>query len=420
MRRTLGDYVCKLFGGRLDKFVVGQLLFITAVTFGLFLSDTARKILLICALFCIDKHHLKNSMWDSWTKEQRIISLIIGILGFWLLFIPLLFGVEPFKERVRSLGWLIELILWMLATLWFARDSRFLNNIKKFAIGACFCYSLLALCQRYGMGFVVNFDNWPLRIGAWSVGTILSVLLPWVLCELIFSKSTCSKVLLFVTVIMTGATMILTMYTTFWLVLAVEIFTLLSLILFFYRQYFLKICACIICALSIIVIGLYSASSSYNDMYNRLLIEFQQLSLKELDAERFTNERYHIWIEAYNFIKERPVVGYGWADFAKFSIEQRGHTHCSFLQAAWTGGIPSVLMYSILMLSFIYSSVLAMKNKKVILTVPLIVILVLSAYITCGVLDDMFRATRRIVTLYWVTFMLTLTPLFYYDNVREK
>ena len=61
-----------------------------------------------------------------------------------------------------------------------------------------------------------------------------------------------------------------------------------------------------------------------------------------------------------------------------------------------------------------------MKNKKVILTVPLIVILVLSAYITCGVLDDMFRATRRIVTLYWVTFMLTLTPLFYYDNVRDK
>ena len=64
-----------------------------------------------------------------------------------------------------------------------------------------------------------------------------------------------------------------------------------------------------------------------------------------------------------------------------------------------------------------------MKEKKQLLIVPFVVLVVISAYITTGMLDDMFRASRRSVSLYWVSFTMMLTPLVSHsanDNIDNK
>ena len=406
----------RLFGAEINKFRAGQLLFISAITLGLFFSDTARKILLICALFCLTKEQLKDKFYVSWTKGQKITGSILLLLCAWIFFIPLFFGVDPLMERLQSTGWLIELLIWMWATLVFAKDPFFLKNIEKFAIAACLFYSVLALCQRYSLGFAVDFSNWPLRLGAWSVGTILSVMLPWVLYDLIVETSRRKIIGLLFVLILMSATLILTLYTTFWLVLLVQTVVTLFILSLFSKRHFLKIFTLSLALLIILTIVLYSVSLLYKNLYDGFFVQLYQLSLDGFNAEKFTNHRYHIWVEAVNHIKLRPILGYGWAEFSNFSIEERVHTHSAFLQAAWTAGWPAALLLLAFLSNLIYRCATLMQKKKKLLVVPFIVLLVVFTYMTCGILDDMFRATRRIVTLYWVTFTLVLTPLINYNK----
>ena len=405
-----------LFGAEINKFRIGQIFFISAVTVGLFFSDTTRKILLICALCCLTKEQISEKFYISWTKEQKITGSILLLLCAWIFLVPLIFGVDPLMERLQSTGWIIELMIWMWATFFFAKDFFFLENSKRFAIVACLLYSVLALCQRYSLGFVVDFSNWPLRLGAWSVGTILSVLLPWVLYDLMTSVSHKKTVGLLFALILISATLILTLYTTFWLVLVVQMVIALSLLQLFSTRNFFKMLVLISIPLIIAVIILYLASFFSKNLYNGFFVQLCQLSFDGFNAEKFTNQRYHIWVEAFDYIKLHPILGYGWAEFANFSVEKRIHTHSAFLQAAWTAGWPAVLLLIAFLSNLIYRCIVLMRNEKKLLIVPCVVLLVVFTYITCGILDDMFRATRRIVTLYWVTFVLMLTPLVNYDK----
>ena len=425
---TLADSAhLKFLGIKLNKFQVGQLLFILSVTFGLFMSDTARKILLIGAFMTLNFAQLKWKFWQEWSKEQKISGYILISLWSWLFLIPLLFGVDPIMLRLQSTGWEIELFLFMWGALLFARDDFFIVNLKRFAIVACTSYAVLAAIQRYSLGFVVNFDNWPLDIGAWSVGTIFSVLVPWTFYELLFCSLKKAKIFLFTAIIgVTSLILFLTMYSTFWLSLVVQIFVAIVILACLCPCHRRKIMFISICLAGCLACFLYLMSMYHTDLYNRIAKEFAQISIsKDFDMEKFTNQRYHIWVEAVSFIKQRPILGYGWAEFADFSAEQRSHTHNAFLQAAWTGGWPAMLLLIAFLFSIGLRSVSLLKAEKKVSMIPFVVLLVLSAFITCGILDDMFRATRRIVTLYWVVFMLPLTPLWKRsennkNNIYEK
>ena len=132
-------------------------------------------------------------------KNDWIYLLSFMAVG---VFIPLFLGIDPILERLRSTEWCIELFIFMWSTMMFAKDAFFINNFRRSAIAACALYSIIAMLQRYLLDFVVDFSNWPFGLGAWSVGTILSVLLPWVLYDLIVQKSLWKKgCLLFVFII---------------------------------------------------------------------------------------------------------------------------------------------------------------------------------------------------------------------------
>ncbi len=406
----------KLFGAEFDRFRLGQLFFISAVTFGLLFSDTTRKILIISSLFCLTKTQIKENFYISWSTQQKTTGCILLFLCLWIFFIPLFFGVDPILIRLQSTGWGIELFVFMWATLLFAKDFFFIENIKKFAIITCISYSVFALCQRFSLGFVIDFSNWPMSLGAWSVGTILSVLLPWMLYDVIVETSSKKTIFLLFALTVTSIVLFLTLYTTFWLVLLIYMAIVLCIMGLFFKDYFQKLFFLMILLSIIVIVALYCASHFYKNLYDGLFIQFSQLSLSEFNAEKFTNSRYHIWVEAVNFINLRPILGYGWAEFADFSVEQRGHTHCAFLQAAWTAGWPAMVLLISFLMNLTYRCLSLMKKQGKLLIVPFVVLLVILAYFACGALDDMFRATRRIVTLYWVTFMLMLTPLVDYNE----
>lgn len=86
------------------------------------------------------------------------------------------------------------------------------------------------------------------------------------------------------------------------------------------------------------------------------VLHSNQLSSVTDGAEEFTNKRWHILRqEAIEWIKP-PLCGYGWESFAKYSLEQRSHTHSAWTQAAWTAGIPAALMLiSFILTCIIYS-----------------------------------------------------------------
>ncbi|WP_307755502.1 O-antigen ligase family protein [uncultured Cloacibacillus sp.] len=401
----------KICGAEYNKFRLGQILFIIAVTFGLYLGDTARRILMIGALFCLTKVQIKEKFYEDWDKEQKTTGYIFLALWLWVFFIPLFLGIDPILERLRSTEWCIELFIFMWSTMMFAKDAFFINNFRRSAIAACALYSIIAMLQRYLLDFVVDFSNWPFGLGAWSVGTILSVLLPWVLYDLIVQKSLWKKGCLLFVFIISSLTLFFTLYTTFWLVFCVQIAVALAMVLIFSKGNFFRIFISLTAIMAIGALSVYGASFRYQNIYRGFGEQVDQIFFSGHDIQKFTSRRYSIWSDAVKVIKLRPIQGYGWAEFADYNPEHINHTHSAFLQAAWTAGWPAMLLLIAFLLRLLYLCVVFMKRKNKMSVIPFIVVLVIFTYMSCGMLDDMFRAKRRIVTLYWVSYMLMFTPL---------
>ena len=401
-----------------NRFRLGQLLFISGVTFALFFGDGLRRILFLLALLLLLQSRelmIPNRAMSYW---QRKIVILLMMFYLWIIFVPLLFGDEPLADRLEGVVRPIEFCIIMLEVVMFARDSWFIEKLKYFATVTCFIYSALAIFQRFLLGFNVDFGNWIITSSAWRVGTLLSGLVPWSIYMFLYAQSRRDIIFAFASIVMSYLTMFLTFYTTFWLVMLVQI-TLTFLWAFIYREKMMRICAMVVVSLGIVIVVVSTVACHYdafrdgpaglNTQLNQVLNVFDKF-----DASVFTNRRNVRWHKAVEMIKDKPVFGYGWADVKPYvDIRDFGHMHNSFLQAAWNVGIPGAIMYGALLVSLASATLTAILNGKkghaVHIVIPFVVMLALSAYIVCGMLDDMFRSQRTIMTLYISTFMLMYT-----------
>ena len=64
---------------RLSRFQIAQMIFILAITFGPFFSDTVRKILFFIALFCIKPAQIRDMLSDWKSKENIMLQGIYNI-----------------------------------------------------------------------------------------------------------------------------------------------------------------------------------------------------------------------------------------------------------------------------------------------------------------------------------------------------
>lgn len=403
--------------GSFNRFRLGQTFFIFAVTFGLFMGDGIRRLLFLAAMCCLTKAQMQEKFYADWTKGQKSAAFLLALFCLWVFLVPLLFGIDPIIYRIERAERPIELFIIMWETLIFAKDLFFFKNIKNFAVFTCAAYSVLAIGQRFMLGFPINFGNWIMTGMAWRVGALLSGLLPWVFYAFLVERS--RKLICFysICIILTCITIFLSFYTTFWVVMAVQFIAVFLSAAVLYREklkrlsVFIIICVCI---MSCAVYGIASHYDNFRSGAGGLLSQFDQLANLggDFDPTKFTNRRYEIWQRSVSLIKERPMLGYGWTEGNMIMIKKNvHHCHNAFLQAAWNAGIPAAVMYAALLIILGLSSIRTLAKNKNIMPVQFVVLLSLLTYVVCGLVEDMFRSKRPIMALYLSAFMLILTPL---------
>lgn len=147
--------------------------------------------------------------------------------------------------------------------------------------------------------------------------------------------------------------------------------------------------------------------------------QYQQLLMFNKDVEAFTSKRNLVWKEAIGLIMERPLTGYGWAEYENFNKLSMGHTHSSFLQIAWTAGLFPLVLFICLLLQLLYICIHALRRSGSNCALPVIVLLVAVAFLVNGTLDNLFSATRKVSMLYWIYLSMPLSKAFLLDTFED-
>jgi len=219
--------------------------------------------------------------------------------------------------------------------------------------------------------------------------------------------------------ILTSFVMFMTLYVTFWVVMTAQILTIL-----FVSVYLLKKKISVFVKKMILIIGGIVLVFSMVFMASPKILaaiepQYQQLLMFNKDVEAFTSKRNLVWKEAIGLIMERPLTGYGWAEYENFNKLSMGHTHSSFLQIAWTAGLFPVVLFVGLLLQLLYICINTLKRSSPNCALPVIVLLVAVAFLVNGTLDNLFNATRRVSMLYWIYLSLPLCKAFLLDTFED-
>ncbi|MCF0248231.1 MAG: O-antigen ligase family protein [Synergistes sp.] len=409
---------------KLNKFQCGQLIFIFAITAGPFFEDTVRNILLLLSIFCMSKRDFTQQLRASWTGKYKLYGYALMLLWAMLLFIPFAFGVDDLKERFAGLGWPIEMIIWMWAAQVFARDTFFIKSLKNASIAVCGIYSLIALPIVLTNGDIYNYGKfgiWPLTQTSFATGCVLCCLIVWIIYRL-FAENDSNKsgrALLFCIFALTLLTILLTFRRTFWFTAIAELVAAAPILLLTSKEKFNKYIKGfgILCAGSLILFSLVVIQD--NPVFENLLKKkWQQVtSIGNNETTKFLTYRNLVWHDAVDFIKERPFTGYGYAEYGNFTKDfpyERcvGHAHSTFLQMAWTAGIFPCVLFIIIFMMLLYICITELKKRGSNCSLPFVVLLVLIAFVTSGLFEDLFKNTRRATMLYWIYLSLPLSKAF--------
>lgn len=295
----------------------------------------------------------------------------------------------------------------------------FVSVLNKFLLVFLSIFLIATITHRTFLLFEINFVNWIFGGSAYNIGCMLSWMLPFLLFGFVRTTNQSQKMLILAIFMGTIFVLVLTLFTTFWAVVFVELFVFMTFYFIYERETFRENFRKIIVSFCVLLLVFFILFNVSENIVSGFVPQFAQLSSVTDGAKEFTNKRWHIWLEAIEWIKKRPFCGYGWESFAKYSLEQRSHTHSAWTQAAWTAGIPAAVMLISFILTCIIYSIKQMHQHKRILMIPLVVLIAVCAYITIGCLDDVFRASRRVTFPYWVIFTFPLTPIFY-DDFEDK
>lgn len=407
---------------RWNRFKIAQIIFILAITIGPFLTDTVRKILFFMAIFCADRSQVKDTLNIFRTEAKTIKIYTISLFIFWLyvMIIPVFFGVDPLVERLKSIGYPLEIMFWIFGTVTFAKDAFFIRNLALGSICASVFYSVIAWPYLVSTNFVVNhsyYYAWPLSLASWSVGSIMVCLFSWLMYIVLYRKEyNQSKTMLGIFLfLLVGSVIILTLYATFWLVGFMELIVTIFVILIFNKQRISGFCKKISSIILCIMVLFLTCLNVSPVMKTALGSQASQVTAIGKDLTKFTNNRNLIWEEAVEIIKKRPLTGYGWAEYGHYNKHKMDHTHSSFLQIAWTAGILPVVFFVYILFIAFYICCSELKKSYGKATLPYVLLLVLTAFTVNGCLDNLFDATRRVQTLYWVYLSLPACAAFSKD-----
>jgi len=409
----------KLFGDKFSKFRLGQLLFITAVTFGLFTGDIIRIVFGVFALFCLTKENFK---FTPWTKEQKITGWLLALFCAWMIIIPIIFGENPLDVRLRDAVRPIELTLWIVVTFLFAKDEFFVRNLKNFSITACFCYAVIALVWCVKTKFSLEYDNWPIIKSTYSLGALMAGLSAWIIYQYLTVKKLLPKIFCSIILLCAMVLVILSFVVTHWSAFFAELTVIFIMLLLLDRKKFLVLLATFILILTVAAFGICIAMQHNDHLKNTISQQIDQIMLHKdtgFDVQHFTNNRYKIWNDAVAAISKKPAFGYGAEVFERHSsLRVEGtyppHAHNCFLEAAFECGIPMAIICILLWLTIFLLACYKLFRATELLTMPFVTVAVMTEFVTAGFVENMFLTNRCQLVFYWSVF---ITMIAIYDKL---
>ena len=400
----------RLFGEKFSRFRLGQIIFATAVSFGLFAGDIIRIVLGVLALFFLTKENFKF----NWTRGQKITGCILALFCAWMIVIPVIFGENPLPVRLRDAVRPVELTLWICATLLFAKDDFFVRNLKNFSITACFLYSLIALHWCFETHFALEYKNWPVLDDSHCAGALMSGIAVWIMCEFVTAKNPFKVVFCFVTLGLGALLTIFARFSTFWVALAAEFLAALTVLLFTDRKKFLKLLLCLVLLLSLAIGGINTVMKNNAGIRAKIDQELNQLtSLRNKNLECFTSHRAQIWEDTAKAVAQKPFFGYG-KDVLKQHIRPlpggtiQWHAHNNLLEAAFEAGIPCALLLTVFCLSLFLLAAFALRNSHSFNSEAFVCVVLLAGYFTAGLAENLYMTDRCKLVFYWSVFAACL------------
>ena len=395
------------------KFRLAQLLFIFSIAFGWYIEDGYRRVTLIAALLLLDKHERKLDIGCHWKGFSKIAAIIFIALGLWVLFAPLLGGVEPLIERIRGLGRPIEVIICCVGILIFAKDEFFEKNFFRMSLLSAIIYFMLVFTQRMLVSFSTDRGNWIFNKYAAFVGLILLSLLPWVLYTLNnngedrrwrFSCVVVLPVALF--------TITVTYYRTIWIALIAQLFVMLPLNYYMFNCNLKKISKLLLVLFIFFTMTgmfLYKANTAIRNEIVSNIYSFTQIGK---NFEKFTSKRGGIWAEAIQLISARKITGYGWIDYNDVAKIKKNHPHSSYLQAAFHAGIPAMFLYISVLCIFEFLALQYIISKHILSPIVYTVALMIVSTAVAGLTESYFFTSREYLIPFWSTLTMLLSPVY--------
>ncbi|MCF0248182.1 MAG: O-antigen ligase family protein, partial [Synergistes sp.] len=274
-----------------------------------------------------------------------------------------------------------------------------------------------------------KFGIWPLTETSFSTGAILCCLIVWMIYRL-FAEEAGNKIVnavIFCFFVLTLLTIFLTFRRTFWLAVIVELLTAALVFLFASKKKFFGFIKgmAVLCGAFLILFSLLFVRE--DPAFAGLLKEKwgQITSIGNNEVTKFTSYRNYVWRDAVSFIKERPLTGYGYAEYDNYTKTFEwyrivGHSHSTYLQMAWTAGIFPCALFIALLIILLYICITELKKRGLECAFPFAVLLILAGFAASGIFEELFKNARRATTLYWVFLSLPLSKAFLLSTPSEN
>lgn len=401
--------IAKIYHDKEKRFCLAQILFIMAISFSWLLNDAFRLAFLLFALMLCSKEQMTVDIIRFWRGFTKFSGLLLICLAAWVVCAPLLGGVEPVRERIMGMARPLEVTLFCISVLVFARNYFFEKMLYRYSLLSIVVFSITVFCKRVMVDFSAVRGGWLFDMRADIVANLLCMLMPWLLYALFDKQIKHSfKIMLCMVTLLTIAMVWVTYIRTFWLGLIVQLISAFILLVcclnIDIRKHIYKLCL----IMAILLIGI---AISYHCI-QEVRLNFAQ-SLSSSSFSTFSSRRDVVWKEALSIIKNRKLLGYGWTDYDVFTtVFKAPHPHSSYLHAAFCTGIIGGILYIGVLFSFLFLSVCNLLKRRGPVIISFVVALVIIVNLVVGFTESFFYVGREYLIPFWSTLALLISPLY--------
>ncbi len=401
----------KFLCSEMQRYRLAQILFILSIAFGWYIDDGYRRCLFVISILLLSREQRRICVRCNWSGLQKIAGYLLLILFVWVILAPLLGGVGHISERIHSVARPLEIFLYCIGVMIFARDAFFDKYFDRLSIISAIFLFVFVFIHRLLLSFSTERNDWIFNKHAAFAGLILVSILPWLVCGIIDNKN--NKYLRIICIVIFPVALItifVTYYRTIWLAMVVQLLCVIPLGYYMFRMKLYRIVKVIVLfVLSFTVLILLSCNANI-EVRNEIKDNIKSSLAITSNFERFTNHRGEIWEEAMTLINQRKLCGYGWIDYNDYALIKQHHPHSSYLQAAFHAGIPAMVLYIAVLFVFeVLACKYIIRDKTTVRSVYVVALMIISTMVV-GLTESFFFTSREYLIPFWSMLAILVSP----------